>query len=713
MIESTDPKSGVPPATGTVLALDDEAEILATLHGQLQPDFHVLTATTATQAMALLDRHPVDVVIADQRMPGINGTDFLREVHQSRPDAARILLTGYPDLATVIQALNEGHIHAYLPKPWSLKELRALLRNAIQDARLRAENLRLLDELRQTQEQLEARVNEQMRALRDSEENFHNVVHKNNSGILVVDATGMILFANPAAEILLGRNGNALLGSEFGIPVTGENTEMTILRPSGRPGTAELTATETQWRNRNAYLLMLHDITERKEAESQARYLAQHDSLTGLPNRTLFADRISQALLRAQRGGDKAAILFLDLDRFKEVNDTLGHKIGDQLLQQVASRLADTVRQSDTVARMGGDEFTVLLEGLSDREQAGALARKLRSLFGQPIPTDAGELFATPSIGISIYPDDDSTAEGLIRRADSAMYHAKRHKELDICFYAKAIDSRNLDRLATENSLHRALERNEFVLYYQIQVDLRERRTIGMEALVRWQHPDRGLVPPDDFIPLLEETGLILPVGAWILAEACRQMREWSNAGLNPVPVSVNISPKQLADKKFVKMIHDLLARHGGLPSRLLRLELTESAVMQDQFRAVQILRAVRELGTELHMDDFGVGYSSLGLLKQLPFDVIKLDRSFIVDLLEDSESALLTRAIVNVAHSLKRRVIAEGVETEAQAAHLLYIGCNSAQGWLYGKAVPAAEMTAYLRDLLVHPNYPAITPNP
>ena len=599
------------------------------------------------------------------------------------------------------------------------------MRNAIQDARLRAENLRLLDELRTNQHQMEARMNEQARALHDSEENFQSVVQKNNSGILLVDMTGVILFANPAAEILLGRNSQDLLGSEFGIPATGENAEMTILRPCGQRGTAELTVTETQWRHQNAYLLMLHDITARKESESQARYLAQHDSLTALPNRVLFIDRLEQALHRTRRDRDnkKTAILFLDLDRFKEVNDTLGHKIGDQLLQQVASRLADAVRQSDTVARMGGDEFTVLLEGLNDREHAGALARKLRNLFDQPILTDAGELFAIPSIGISIYPagvgvgvdadtDADADAESLIRQADSAMYHAKRHKELDVCFYSKTFDSCNLNRLAMENSLYRALDRNEFVLYYQIQVDLRERRMIGMEALVRWQHPDRGLVPPDDFIPLLEETGLILPVGDWILAEACRQMREWRYIGLDPVPVAVNISPKQLADKNFLQTIQSLLA-HSGLSPDLLKLELTESAVMQDRFRALQTLRAVHELGIELHMDDFGVGYSSLGLLRQLPFDLVKIDRSFIVDLLDDAESALLTRAIVNVAHGLKKKVVAEGVETEAQAAHLLYIGCNYAQGWLYGKAVSTAEMTAHLRGLSGHSVHPVITPSP
>lgn len=359
-----------------------------------------------------------------------------------------------------------------------------------------------MNELRATKERLETQLDKQARVLRESEENFHNVVRKSPTGILLVDTTGIILFTNPTAECLLGRDDQDLLGSEFGIPAVGGKTEVTIHRPNGQQGTAELTVTETQWRQRKAYLLMLHDITERKEAESQARYLAQHDSLTRLPNRMLFADRLNQALLHARRTTAKVAVLFLDLDRFKEVNDTLGHEIGNQLLQKVASLLTDTVRQSDTVARVGGDEFTVLLEGLSDRKQVSILARKLRSLFERPILTDAGELFSIPSIGISLYPDDADDGETLIRMADNAMYYAKRHKELDICFYFNDLDLRNLNRLALENSLRRALDRGEFVLHYQIQIDLRNRQMVGMEALVRWQHPDRGVGFAQRFHPV-------------------------------------------------------------------------------------------------------------------------------------------------------------------------------------------------------------------
>ncbi|MCB1822269.1 MAG: diguanylate cyclase, partial [Candidatus Competibacteraceae bacterium] len=512
MSEMTAEEPDVPQAVGTVLVLDDETEIQAILRRQLRHEFHVLTVTTVAQALALLDRQPADVVIADQRMLDANGVDFLREVYRNRPDTTRILLTGYSDLAATTRAITEGCVYAYLAKPWDPLELRALLRQAIHDARLRDENQRLLNELRATKERLETQLDKQARVLRESEENFHNVVRKSPTGILLVDTTGIILFTNPTAECLLGRDDQDLLGSEFGIPAVGGKTEVTIHRPNGQQGTAELTVTETQWRQRKAYLLMLHDITERKEAESQARYLAQHDSLTRLPNRMLFADRLNQALLHARRTTAKVAVLFLDLDRFKEVNDTLGHEIGNQLLQKVASLLTDTVRQSDTVARVGGDEFTVLLEGLSDRKQVSILARKLRSLFERPILTDAGELFSIPSIGISLYPDDADDGETLIRMADNAMYYAKRHKELDICFYFNDLDLRNLNRLALENSLRRALDRGEFVLHYQIQIDLRNRQMVGMEALVRWQHPDRGLVSPNDFIPLLEETGLILPV---------------------------------------------------------------------------------------------------------------------------------------------------------------------------------------------------------
>ncbi|HRF43291.1 MAG TPA: EAL domain-containing protein [Candidatus Competibacteraceae bacterium] len=683
---------------GVILILEDKPYILAALYRQLPHEFHVVTATTVDQVLVLLNQRTVDVIVIGQRMAGV-GIELLSEVRQHAPNTVWILLANCPALDTAIQASNLECIDAYLVRPLGLLELHTLLHEGIQEARLLIKNQQLLSELSQVKQQLEIQINQLKQELRNSQEQFQSVVRKNQAGILLLDEQGKILFANLAAETQLGRNDQMLIGSDFGIPVLHDKMEITILLPNRTQGIAELMATETQWQGQNAYLVMLHDVTRHKKAEAQARHLASHDSLTALPNRVLFTDRLNQALLRAQRSKTKAAVLFIDLNHFKEINDTLGHKVGDHLLQQFASRLAEAVRKSDTVARMGGDEFTVLLEGLNDRKQVSAFAKKLQKLFKQPFAMDNGELFAIPSIGISIYPDDAGNTDELLCRADSAMYYAKRHKEVDFCFYSKELDTHNLNRLSLEHDLRRALERQEFVLYYQIQVRLCDERPIGTEALVRWQHPSRGVVLPNDFIPLLEDTGLIIPVGNWILAEVCRQIAAWRAMDVDLVPVAVNISPKQLADKSFIGTMRGLL-EHSNMQPRLLRLELTESAVMQDQSYIFQTLDALRELGIELHMDDFGVGYSSLGLLKQLPFDIVKVDQSFIVDVLTDSSSALLTQSIINIAHGLKKQVIAEGVETTEQAAYLLHIGCDHAQGWRYGQPIPAASMTDYLQNM-------------
>ncbi|MCP5157942.1 MAG: EAL domain-containing protein [Gammaproteobacteria bacterium] len=665
-------------STSVILVLDDELHTLKAWYRQLYHEHQIFTATTVEQALLFLDEQTVDTVVINQRMPGVTDVEFLNAVRQRVANTVRILCVNDSDLDT-----------------------------AIREAHFRAENQWVLSELNEAKRQLEKQVSQQAQMLREREENFQSVVRKSRVGILLLDRNGVILFANPAASTQLGRDNPTLLGSQFGIPALSDKAEITILRPDQAQGIAEVTVDETQWQGQEAYLLMLNDVTRHKEAEAQANHLANHDHLTTLPNRALFTDRINQALLRAQRNKTKMAVLFMDLNRFKEVNDTLGHRVGDHLLQQFASRLAKAVRKSDTVARLGGDEFTVLLEGLNHREQAGVFAKKLQKLFRQPFTIENRELFATPSIGISIYPDDTENVDGLLRCADSAMYYAKNNKGIDYFFHSEELDKNALNHLNLENDLRRALERQEFVLYYQVQVRLRDRRPIGIEALVRWQHPNRGLVPANDFIPLLEETGLIVPVSDWILAETCRQIVEWRAMGVELLPVAVNISPKQLVDKDFVGMLKDLLDYSNTQP-HLLRLELTENAVMQDQFRAEQTLNALRELGIELHMDDFGVGYSSLGLLKQLPFDVVKMDRSFIIDVLTDSSSALLSQAIINMAHGLKKPVTAEGVETAEQVVYLLDIGCDYAQGWYFGQPISAASMADDLQKWTKHLSSPA-----
>ena len=445
------------------------------------------------------------------------------------------------------------------------------------------------------------------------------------------------------------------------------------------------------------------DVTVRKEMESRLVHLASHDALTGLPNRNLLHDRLGQALISAARHGRAAGALFLDLDRFKVINDSLGHSAGDRLLKVVAKRLQDGVREGDTVARLGGDEFVVILDDMAQPQDAALVAQKILESFVQPfhveVPEAGGaqEFFFTTSIGISLYPSDGEDVDTLLKNADTAMYRAKERGGNSYQFFTPEMDLRARKRLSLENALRNALERREFVLHYQPQIDLATQNVIGVEALLRWNHPEQGLVAPADFIPLLEETGLIVPVGEWVLREACAQAKSWRKAGLPPLRMAVNLSARQLRHERFADTVAEALADTGMDPDGL-ELEITESAVMQQVDVSLETLRRIHALGVRLSMDDFGTGYSSLSHLKLLPIDTVKIDRSFVRDIPADENDAAIVQAIIVLARTLRLNVIAEGVETKEQLEFLRVYGCDAMQGYLFSRPLPADEITSLLK---------------
>jgi diguanylate cyclase (GGDEF)-like protein/PAS domain S-box-containing protein len=444
------------------------------------------------------------------------------------------------------------------------------------------------------------------------------------------------------------------------------------------------------------YIEIFSDITERKEREERVRHLAHHDALTDLPNRALLNDRIAQAVSLAERNRTRVAVMFLDLDRFKTVNDSLGHSVGDKLLREVSSRLKSCMRASDTVSRLGGDEFVILMPNVTDSEDVAVTAGKVLDAVARPYNIDGHELVSTPSVGISVYPADGADVDTLLRNADAAMYHAKETGRNNYQFFTQDMNARALERLSLDRSLRRALERDELRLHYQPQYGIADGRIVGLEALIRWQHPEQGLVPPLVFIKFAEESGLILQIGDWVLREACRQNRAWQDAGLPPLPVSVNISALQFHQPDFVHSVARALAG-SGLEARYLQLEVTESIIMHDAERVTESLERLKDMGLELAIDDFGTGYSSLSYLKRFPIDRLKIDRSFVQDVTADTDDEAIIGAIIALTRKLGLRTIAEGVETREQLKFLRDQGCDEVQGFLLSRPLAPPDCAASL----------------
>lgn len=541
-----------------------------------------------------------------------------------------------------------------------------------------------------------------------------SVIHSSNEAIVVTDEGDRIVSVNPAFLKLTGQTREAVLGKLASTVVStpydaashasfvqgidaggGWSGELDDRRADGETYPKRLSIYPVGGQGGDVhYVHSFSDISERKAAERKIHHLAHHDALTGLPNRLNLQGRMEQAMAEARRHGTLIAVMMIDMDHFKDINDTLGHHVGDALLVDVAQRLLCCVRLSDVVARLGGDEFVVLVTDMASTLTAAAVAEKIVSALSAPYQVEAYRLHSTPSVGIGVFPNDGSSVDTLLRNVDTAMYHAKAAGRNNYQFFDQSMSANASERLALQGSLHHAIESRQFVLHYQPQIEVASGRLVGVEALVRWQHPARGLVPPNSFIQIAEESDLIIKLGEWILQEACWQLSRWKDQGLM-LRVSVNLSARQLRSKNLLHQVEDTLMRHDLRPGEL-ELEITESVAMDNPDATLRMLGQLRELGVELAIDDFGTGYSSLSHLKLMPLQRLKIDRSFVKDIESDPDDAAICAATISLAQNLGLSVVAEGVETNAQLAFLGNLGCECVQGYLFSKPLPAAEFEAW-----------------
>jgi diguanylate cyclase (GGDEF)-like protein/PAS domain S-box-containing protein len=570
-------------------------------------------------------------------------------------------------------------------------------------------------------------ISERQRAqqeLASSEKRFRTIVEKSWSGVVLLDGELRFSFAGPSTQHLVGYDDRELLGRSFFDFVHAHDLEKAkvvfaeVLSSPNQEAHGELRFLHKDghwvWMEGfsqnmlhepsvGAIVLNYRDVSQRKQTEKQLEYRAYYDSLTGLPNRLLFRDRLVNSLAAARRNHVGVAVMYLDVDHFKLVNDGLGHSFGDRLLADIAQRLHGALRASDTISRIGGDEFSVLLPEVVSAEAVAGVARKVLESLTRPFRVDGHELFVTASIGISCYPNDGEDAETLLKCADAAMYRAKELGRNQAQLFTASMNERYVRRLALEQQLHHAVEREQLELWYQPVYDRARRRIVSVEALLRWRDPARGLIQPTEFISLAEETGMIIPIGEWVIRTACRQLREWHQQGLETLRMAVNISAVQLQQRGLVDIVRSALEESHLAPHRL-ELEVTESAAMQNFELTMNVLRELRTLGVGIAVDDFGTGQSSLTYLKHFPIDTVKIDKEFLRDVITDETAAAIVSYVINLAHTLQLNVVAEGVETEEQYTFLRHYGCDQMQGYLFSKPIPAAEILPFLRQMPVRP---------
>jgi diguanylate cyclase (GGDEF)-like protein/PAS domain S-box-containing protein len=688
--------------TETVLLIENDAEqsriIRAMFDGQSSHSFKLAHVESLADAETYLAEHPVDIVLLDLESAYPDPLGAVKRTRVAAPQVSIVMLSSLDDEPKAIQAIHEG-AQDYL------------IKGQIEPRRL----------MRALGIAAERKMNEE--ALFNEKERAQATLNCIADAVICTDMSGNITFFNPVAGGMVGWPLKEAAGRHLTevFRIMDATTREAILDPMAKAASENLAGNlplncvlihrdghevfiedsvapiHDREEKVTGAVIVFRDVTAARAQSEQMAHLAEHDSLTGLPNRLLFSDRVGQAISLARRHGGQAAILFLDLDGFKQVNDSLGHTVGDKLLQSVAKCLLACVRDPDTVSRHGGDEFAILLQDLSRPENAAATAGRILRGLGEVHSVDGHQLHVTASIGVSIYPDDGFNAETLIANADTAMYWAKKNGSECCQFYSPELNICALEKQLTRADLRLAMERSELTLHYQPKVDLKTGAFIGAEALSRWNHPTRGTIAPGQFIPLAEESGLILPIGAWVFDEACKQARAWAEAGMPAKTMAVNISGVQFQTEDFLDGLFAAFNRNG-LDPRVMELDVPESVLMHDPERTALILKSLRDKGVHVSVDNFGTGNSSLTNLQELPVDAIKIDRSFVRQITTVPGGTAAVEAFIGMARSLDLRVIAQGVETAEDLEFLWEHDCDEAQGNFFGRPVPPDQLTKLLR---------------
>jgi diguanylate cyclase (GGDEF)-like protein/PAS domain S-box-containing protein len=698
----------------TILIVDDNPVNLAVVVDHLEDhDYRVAVAQDGLEALQRAALITPDLILLDVMMPGIDGFETCRRLKANPATAAIpvIFMTALADIHHKVAAFAAGGVD-YVSKPFQVEELLARVETHLA---LRASQLRLAAQNLALKEEIDARRAAEVR-LQASELSYRRLFETANDGIVLVDfKSGEVTDANPAMATMIGQDRAGLVGHKLceldafkNVPacqaVIAELSELVTVQrddwvlTTGTGGTVDVEMVSNLYQAEGADIVQcnIRDITRRKEAEARIRYMALHDALTGLPNRILLEDRLSHDIALARRNKRRVAVLMLDLDHFKHINDSLGHYVGDQLLEAVAVRLRGCLREGDTAARLGGDECVISLPEVDHNADIEVVAGKILEVLSDSFPIENRDLHIGGSLGIAIYPNDGEDSGSLLRAADTAMYDAKQAGRGLFRFFTPELNEAAQRRHNLSNDAHLACSRGEFVLHYQPQVAVETGKITGLETLLRWNHPTEGLVSPALFIPLLEELGLMVEVGRWVLETACKQNARWQADGLPPVRIAVNLSAQQFYRGDIVGTVRRALA-DSGLDPQWLELELTESLTLDETEVTIRLMRELKALGIGLSLDDFGTGWSSLSYLRRFPLDRIKIDRSFMRDVTTHPNAAAIVHSILNLAQSLGLACIAEGVETTEQLDYLEDELCAEIQGFLFSRPLPAADLPALL----------------